>query len=74
MSARKPSYFLADLSPLSKTFALLTNQKAANMLRNECSSVKPFCTSFLSDRHCNENPLQLSCKWMTQMTPRGDML
>jgi len=74
MSTRKPSYFLVDLSPLSKTFALLTNEQAANMLRNECSCVKPCCTSLLCDCHCNENPLQLLCEWMTQTMPGGDML
>lgn len=73
MSTRKPSYFLVEHSPLSKTFALLTNQQEANMLRNEGGCVKPCCTSVLCDCHCNENPLQLSCERMTQMILGGDM-
>lgn len=74
MFARKPSYFLAELSPLSKTFALLTNQQAANVLRNECSCVKPVCTSFFVTVSAIKIILQLSCKWVTQMMPGGDIL
>lgn len=73
LSTRKPSHFLTEFSLPRKTFALLTDQQADSMLRNECSCVKHFCTSLLLDSHCSENRLHLSCGWMTQMLPGGDV-
>lgn len=66
-STRKPSYFLVELSPRKQNIWITHKSTRANMLRNQSSCIKPFCMSFLFDCHCNENPLQLSCEWMTQM-------